>query len=361
MHILSKQEALVFVDRHAAILDSSSNPPNPFACSEWILHFIDQIAGDDWRILAAQGGTAGDSLMLSYHHAATPWRCSALANYYASLYSPLASLASQPGARAAALHGVLRDLSSARPRPATVQLAPLDDQSPDTAALIAGLRDGGWYARRYFAFGNWHLPCEGLAFDDYIAARDSKVRHTLARKSKKLLASGSVEILTESADVERGMDAYDAIYGRSWKQQEPYPDFVRQWARRCARRGWLRLGIASVEGKPIASQFWFTMDRRAYIFKLAYDEDYARWSAGTVLTAHMFRHALEADRVVEIDYLTGDDPYKSAWMSHRRERIGLVACNLRSPRGAWSAARELAASVSAPLRHRRREALPAQA
>ncbi|MFI4928424.1 MAG: GNAT family N-acetyltransferase [Burkholderiales bacterium] len=361
MNVLSKREALGFVTEHAAVLDSDSNPPNPFACSEWIHHFIDQIAEDDWRILAL-GGTASDAyLALAYRHAATPWRCMSLANYYASLYSPLASVASLPGERAAAMRGVVQDLSSARPRVATLQFAPLDAQSPDTAALIDELRSQGWYARHYFAFGNWTLPCEGLAFESYIASRESKVRHTLERKAKKLHACGSLEIVTEPVDVARGMDAWDAIYGRSWKQPEPYPDFVRGWARRCAERGWLRLGIASVEGKPIAAQFWFTMARRAYIFKLAYDEEYSKWSAGTVLTAHMFRHALESDRVVEIDYLTGDDPYKSAWMTHRRERIGVLACNLRSSRGVWSAAREMAGSLSAPLRQRLREAAAPQA
>ena len=65
MHVLSKQEALGFVGQHAAVLDSGSNPPNPFACSEWVLHFIEQIAEDDWRILAPQGGTNGDALMLA--------------------------------------------------------------------------------------------------------------------------------------------------------------------------------------------------------------------------------------------------------------------------------------------------------
>jgi len=361
MQALSKQGALGFVTEHAALLDSRSNAPNPFACSEWIHHFIDQVAEDDWRILALQGSVSGANLMLAYHQAATPWRCMALTNYYASLYSPLASLASSPEERAAGMRSVVQELSSARPRVATLQLAPLDAQSLDTLALLEELRRQGWYARQYFAFGNWTLPCEGLAFEAFIAARDSQVRNTLSRKSKKLLASGSLEILTEPADVERGMDAWEAIYSRSWKQREPYPDFVRGWARRCAKRGWLRLGIASLEGKPIAAQFWFTIDRRAYIFKLAYDEEYSKWSAGTVLTAHMFRHALETDHVVEIDYLTGDDPYKSAWMTHRRERIGLIACNLRSSRGLWSAAREMAGSLSAPLRHRMRDAAQPQA
>ena len=356
MHVLNRADALGFVAAHAAVLDAPSNPVNPFASSAWIHHFIDQVVDDDTRILALGGGRDDDRLMLLSHDAATPSRCSALNNYYASLYSPLACLGAD---RVAALHSIVQELTAARPRVATVQFAPLAAPSDDTSALLAALRAQGWYAKEYFAFGNWTLPCEGMAYDAFIAARDSKVRNTLARKSKKLRASGSLEIITAAADVERGMDAWDAIYNRSWKQAEPYPAFVRGWARLCAARGWLRLGLASVEGKPIAAQFWFTIDRRAYIFKLAYDEDYAKWSAGTVLSAHMFEQALVEDKVVEIDYLTGDDAYKSAWMSHRRERIGVLACNLRSAHGLLAAAKEKAASLSAPLRRRMHRQEPA--
>jgi hypothetical protein len=287
--------------------------------------------------------------MLAYHKASTPGRCMALANYYTSLYSPLSSLAPD---RTLAMRAVARELSAAFPRIATIKFAPLDAQSADTTALLDELGGHGWYAKQYFAFGNWTLPCEGLGFDDYMATRDSQVRNTYLRRSKKVLASGSVAIITEPADVEAAMDAYEAIYDRSWKQREPYPDFVRGWARRCASRGWLRLGIARVQGQPIAAQFWFTVARRAYIFKLAYDETYSKWSAGTVLTAHMIRHALDVDRVLEIDYLTGDDAYKSMWMTHRRERIGVLACNLRSPHGLLVAAKEMAGALSAPLRSR---------
>jgi CelD/BcsL family acetyltransferase involved in cellulose biosynthesis len=122
--------------------------------------------------------------------------------------------------------------------------------------------------------------------------------------------------------------------------REPFPQFVRGWARTCAENGWLRLGVAWLGDAPIAAQFWFTLHRRAYIFKLAYDEAHTKLSAGTVLSAHLFRHALEVDRVVEMDYLTGDDGYKKSWMTHRRERIGLLACNLRTPRGLAAAAAE---------------------
>jgi CelD/BcsL family acetyltransferase involved in cellulose biosynthesis len=39
------------------------------------------------------------------------------------------------------------------------------------------------------------------------------------------------------------------------------------------------------------------------------------------------RHVMVDDRVSEVDYLIGDDPYKQSWMGQRRERCGIVAYN----------------------------------
>lgn len=41
--------------------------------------------------------------------------------------------------------------------------------------------------------------------------------------------------------------------------------------------------------------------------------------------AALMEHAMDIDQVSEVDYLAGDEPYKADWMSHRRERIGLIA------------------------------------
>ena len=48
---------------------------------------------------------------------------------------------------------------------------------------------------------------------------------------------------------------------------------------------------------------------------------------------NMMQHVIEVDRVHEVDYGSGDDPYKKDWMSARRERWGLVARNPRTARG----------------------------
>ena len=345
MKPLNKAQMLRLIDDSAAVLDAPGNPVNPFASSVWLRHFVTEVATDAWTMLVPEASTAPSaeqSMMFLMRDPVARAKCTALSNYYASLFSPLASTASASSGRKEAMAALVRQLSEVRPRLATVNFAPLDAESADTAALAAALSGRGWFARRYHCFGNWTLPCEGMTFEQYLSTRDSQLKNTLGRKAKKLLAAGTLEIVTRPEQVDAAMDAYDAVYASSWKQPEPYPNFVRNWARRCAEQGWLRLGVACVGGVPVAAQFWFTVGRRAYIFKLAYDEAQAKWSAGTVLTAHLMRHALDVDQVVEVDYLTGDDAYKRTWMTHRRERVGLMACNLRSAGGLVAAASEAA-------------------
>lgn len=340
---LSRSELLALVSRHAAALEVDDNP---FASAVFTQHLLDQVARDDWRFMAVEG--PGASLTLLYAEPQSPSQWRALTNYYSSQYSPFAG-----GAAGGPGDALARLLAADRPAPATVDLSPLCEADAERAA--AEFKRVGWITRRYACFGNWYLPCEGLSFEAYMAGRPSQTVNTWTRKAKKFKPGNPearLQLVTDPAEVAAAMQAYTQVYAKSWKQAEPYPTFVADWAAICARHGWLRLGIAWAGETPIAAQFWFTRQRRAYIYKLAYDEDFSKLSAGTVLSAFMFRQALDEDRVVEIDYLTGDDPYKRAWMTHRRERVGLIACNPRTLRGAGRALYELAGSARQLLRQR---------
>jgi Acetyltransferase (GNAT) domain len=332
---------------------------DPYSHPAWLLHFLDQVAEDSWCI-HVPGDDEGFLLLYAEQHRPDHWK--ALNNYYASLWSPAMTGPRGAGDTATLIAKALRQH---RPRIATLQLAPMSSDAAGTAELELALQAQGWYTSRYFCFGNWHMDCEGLSFDDYMKQRESRLINTWQRKAKKFSqdrsASHRIELITAPADVAAAMQAYASIYAKSWKQPEPYPDFVSGWARICAEQGWLRLALAWADGVPIAAQFWFTIDRRAYIFKLAYDEDHAKLSAGTVLSAMLFRHSLDVDRVIEIDYLTGDDAYKRAWMSQRRERIGLLACNPTTAAGLLAAGKQLGGAVRQKLRAIRQRPLPAQA
>lgn len=332
---MRKDEALRFVADNAALFDVAGRD-NPFACSAWTVNFIEQVCDVDSGFVILETGDSAPALMLLRSASGNPRRLSCVANYYCSLYSPVIS---SPPHREEAVRHLVNALTDARPCFDSVDFSPLD--ASECNPLGRAFRRRNWYAKRYFCFGNWYLPVSFDSFDAYMATRPSQLRNTLRRKSKKFEdAKGRLEVVVDPAMASAGIDAFDAVYGRSWKQPEPFPDFVPNWARTCAKNGWLRLGLAWLDGTPIAAQFWFTKDHRAFIFKLAYDEEYGALSAGTLLTAHLMKHAIEVDRVTEIDYLSGDDEYKKTWMSERRERVGLRACNLRSWGGLLSAAYE---------------------
>jgi CelD/BcsL family acetyltransferase involved in cellulose biosynthesis len=105
--------------------------------------------------------------------------------------------------------------------------------------------------------------------------------------------------------------------------------------------GALRLGIIYIDGEPAAAQLWIVHNGCALIYKLAYDERFADLSVGTILSAALFQHALDVDKVAVVDYLSGDDAYKKDWMSARRERWGILALNPRSLHGALAIARHI--------------------
>ncbi|MFI4982229.1 MAG: GNAT family N-acetyltransferase, partial [Nevskiales bacterium] len=152
------------------------------------------------------------------------------------------------------------------------------------------------------------------------------------------------------ASLDTAIADFIAVYQRSWKQPEPYPDFIGSLCRMAAARGWLRLGILSQQDRPIAAQLWLVRNAKASIYKLAYDQAESRFSPGSILTATLMEHVIEQDGVKEVDYLTGDDNYKKDWMSDRRERRGIIAFDPRTLHGLLAAARHFGAKRIRKLR-----------
>jgi len=254
-----------------------------------------------------------------------------LSTFYSSLYSPVV-VSTSPGSLFCALFRYLARTE----RIATLALSPMDDQSPGFTAAKAALKEAGWRdIHDFFCFGNWIQDIDCADYQAYLASRPSQLRNTIARRTRQFLAAdrGALDLVTGGPGLEGAIAQFVEVYNASWKRSEPYPDFIPQLLRIAAKRGWLRLGIARYDGKPVASQIWLVCTGTAYIFKLAYRQDYQQLSPGTVLTAYMMQYVIDRDAVSTVDYLSGDDGYKQDWMSTRRERHGIAACNIRTLRG----------------------------
>jgi hypothetical protein len=240
----------------------------------------------------------------------------ALANWYNFTWRPIFGGSYDEVTRLALLRQVaLRSQERVR----RLIVSPVPDEDGSASLLATAFEQAGWHVRMEQSDENHYLSVAGRSFDEYWQGRPGQLRNTVKRKGKK----GVVSIRIETEFTEDGWRDYERVYARSWKPHEGSPEFLRQLARQEGAAGCLRLGLAYIEGQPVAAQFWTTENGIALIHKLAYDERHNSASPGTLLTAAMFQFAIDNDRVFEIDYGTGSDGYKSEWMESVRPRYRL--------------------------------------
>lgn len=249
----------------------------------------------------------------------------ALANWYTFRFRPLAS---SDGDAPRLLEAIARDLASSNYR---ITLEGLPDEDGSATALETAFRAAGWIVRREICDTNHVLPVAGRSYSDFLAARPGNLRTTLKRKSNKV----DVRVLTAFDD--EAWASYEAIYRESWKPAEGSPDFLHRFAQEEGAAGRLRLGVAvaatgELSGQAIAAQMWSVEGNTAFIHKLAHRQAAKPLSPGSVLSAALFRHAIDIDKVDLIDFGTGDDPYKRDWMEQVRPRYRLDMFRPLAPR-----------------------------
>ncbi len=268
-----------------------------------------------------------------------------MVNYYSCSYGPIRSSSLD---EEVAIKRAADELVSFASGFDMVQLNPIDEASPFLAASRHAFIRARWLTETYTCFGNWYAPTDGLSYSDYLSACKSSFPGTCEKRRQQFLKRKNVrlEIQSDESHIDAAIDAYTKVYRASWKTPEPFVDFIPSLIRLAASNGWLRLGLAFVGSEPAAAQLWFVVNRRALIYKIAYDDRFSKLSVGSVLSSHMFANALDVDHVAEIDYLSGDDEYKAKWMTRRREKHGLMAFNPLTPRGVLMAIRHFGGKIA---------------
>lgn len=317
----------------------------------WFQNFVRTAMdeGDQLRIYGAERdgdqNAAVAALAMRYNAQTSGFfssrQLSSLANFYTITFSPLVNSADADSNQG--LIALAKAIATDANRWDSVDLRPLDRDEPIYACLLNSFKSAGMVVQPYFCFGNWYLPTVGLTFEEYFKTLPSATQNTIRRKTKKLEKTGKsrVEIVTGIENLEQAIASYEQIYISSWKRPEPYPEFVPGLIRTCAERNWLRMGVIYLDDQPIAAQVWIVNSGKATIYKLGHDQRFDEFSAGSILTTAMIRHVLDVDKVREIDFGSGDDPYKKNWLPQRRERWGILAMNPRTLLGCLGIVRNI--------------------
>ena len=257
-----------------------------------------------------------------------------MTNFYTMEYAPI--VFSKDTSIATVSEKIFQYIRSETPKTHLIDFRLVEKSSLDDAKLEMSLQKNGFSVDSFFMYDNWFLePC-GRDFDSYYESRSSRLRNTIKRKEKKLAKSHEYTIALHTdlgPALNKAITDYVGIYNKSWKNPEPFPEFIPRLVKTAAKLGILRLGVLYIGDEAAAAQLWITTPEKALIYKLAYDEKYSNFSAGSILSREMFRQAIDDDQVKEIDYGVGSENYKKEWMESVRRLNGLRALNMHTLKG----------------------------
>jgi CelD/BcsL family acetyltransferase involved in cellulose biosynthesis len=154
------------------------------------------------------------------------------------------------------------------------------------------------------------------SWDDYLAALDSKNRHELRRKRRRLFRDhpdARFRTTTEETldrDLKAFVEMHRGAEGHKGHFMNPeIATFFERLAHAFMPLGWLRLDFLEIAEREVASTFSFELDGTFYLYNSAYEPDASRVSPGLVLVSHLVEDAIERG-LETFDFLRGPERYK---------------------------------------------------
>ncbi len=154
------------------------------------------------------------------------------------------------------------------------------------------------------------------SFDDYMAGLDTKQRHEVRRKLRRLNEEGTIDyrFVNEGPELSSIMDTFFKMFVESRQDKasfmtEKMGSFFRLLADAMARAGLLRLGVLALDGKPLAEIMCFDYQGCMYLYNSGYDPRYVSLSAGLLSKVLAIKDSIEKGRK-KFDFLKGEETYK---------------------------------------------------
>ena len=181
-------------------------------------------------------------------------------------------------------------------------------------------------------------------FDLAKQTKKHKIRQRLRRLGEQHGDVAFVEHTGES--LEAGLDRLVSLHDRRWEEiDEPMQGLLAEPARReflldairaLDAEGMVTLLSIEADGTPVAVELDFVHHNRVFLFKGAFDPDFAAFSPGQLLHHKVFEDGLAAG-VEVFDFCRGDAQYKRRWATGERH---LTTVTLSRPGLVGAAARQ---------------------
>jgi CelD/BcsL family acetyltransferase involved in cellulose biosynthesis len=173
-----------------------------------------------------------------------------------------------------------------------------------------------------------YIGLGGQTWNSYLATLGSSHRGNFNRRVKQLQNDFEVrfELARTEEERRRFLAALIALHHKRWQAKRASeafstPDIVsfhEDLSLLALERGWLRLFVLWLNGRPASALYGFRHDDRFYFFQSGLDPEYSRYSVGLVTMGLAIKNAIE-DGAEEYDLLHGGESYKFLWARKSRD------------------------------------------
>jgi len=328
LETVESRARLIALEGEWRALAAAAGTPNMFMEPMAALPALEYPDTDSVFAVLAWGAGAGGHSQLDGMLLLKPWRRSRLLPSAVQSWNYRLRAFGEPLIRAgrerAFWTAVLAQLD-AHPGFAVLRLAQLDDASASTVALreVAADLRRPLYETRRFERAMLRGPVPRA---DYVARLPSKMLREQKRRRRKLEEIGEVRFsrLSPGDDPAPWIDTLIELEARGWKGRkgvaaasEPHVErFVRHLLAEAHSIGRLDMRRLDLGGRAISMLAHVETGRTAVSFKIAYDEEYARYSPGVLLQMDILERGLELDWV-DSCASPGHPMFDTLWLERR--------------------------------------------
>jgi len=172
------------------------------------------------------------------------------------------------------------------------------------------------------------IALSGHSWASYLASLGSAHRYNFQRRLRNLTKQFDVCFEQVGCEAERraALEVLVELHNRRWDQRGGSESFatgeLRAFYDTVSRfgleRGWLRLFVLRLDGRPVAALHGYRYGATFSFYQAGFDPAFARHSVGLVTMGLAIKAAIE-DGAGEYDLLHGAEPYKFQWANRSRD------------------------------------------
>jgi CelD/BcsL family acetyltransferase involved in cellulose biosynthesis len=173
--------------------------------------------------------------------------------------------------------------------------------------------------------------CLQDTWEDYLQTLSKKSRYNVRKKKRELEKRFKI-FFTKHEDLEslpQAMDTMLNLHRKRWTKEGTSSfdkamvmHFHNEIARLFLKKGWLNLFFLHADDKPVAALYAFEYEGKVYAYQCGYDTGFSENSVGDVLWGCVVEYLISR-KIKVLDFLRGDEDYKSKWGKMNNEIVQL--------------------------------------